>query len=242
MTFVDTLAFQLFTLAFVSAILFYSGVIGYLTYRRFGPRRTYEHLKGTIVPLGMIGIVVTTIGMWGEIVWPLPGSYNILFFDPYLLLGAVLLGFALSVTFKVKTQYVGLMAAMTGALSIYYGYSAYQLGMTKEPLTMLFLYVALGGTAILTFPITIFIDRMVLEPLTTPVATPATSEAPAPASGSFFPSVVPGGFADADPQVALPWKVVFAGFSLFLLFAVGSAIIAIVIGNGALPAHLSSAP
>jgi len=242
MTFTDTLGFQLFTLAMVAGVLFYSGLIGYITYRRYGPGRTYEHLRGTAVPLGMLGVVVTSVGMWGEITWPLPGSYNILFFDPYVLLGVVLLGFSLSVVTRFKTQYIGLMAAMTGALSIYYGYSAYILNMTKEPMTMLFLYVALGGTAILTFPITVFIDRMVLAPLTSPSAAPSATEASAPVSGSIFPTISIRAMADVDPPVTLPWKLVFTGFSLFLLFAVGSAILAIIIGGGAIPAHLASAP
>jgi putative membrane protein len=223
MTFVDTLAFQLFTLAFVSGLIFYSGVVGYATYRKFGPRRTFEHLRAQAIPLGGIGFIIASIGLWGEVVWPLPGSYNILFFDPYVLLGIVLIAFAISVNFGRRTQYVGLLAAMTGLLSIYYGASAYQLGLTKEPFEMFLLYIALGGTAVFTFPVTLWIDRIILDPISSPGA--ATAE--------------PSG---ATPMLLAQTKVIFGGFLLFLLFAVGSAILALLIGGGALPQHLTTAP
>jgi putative membrane protein len=218
MAFVDPLALQLFTLAFVAGLLFYSGVVGYVTYRRHGHRPTYEHLRAQIVPLAGVGVIVFAIGIWGEVTWPLPGSYNILFYDPYSLLGVILVGFAVSIALRVRTQYIGLLAAMTGALSIYYGISAYQLGMTKDPLTMLFLYIALGGTAVLTFPVTIYIDRMVMNPV--------LEDAP----------------NDVKKPITLPWKLAYSGFLLFLLFAVGSAILALIIGGGALSSHLASAP
>ena len=223
MTFVDTLAFQLFSLAFVSGLLFYSGLVGYLTYRKYGPQRTFEHLRAQAVPLGGIGVIMAAIGLWGEIVWPLPGSYNILFFDPYLLLGIILIGFAVSVGFKWRTQYVGLLAAFTGLLSIYYGANAYNLGLTKEPLAMFLLYVALGGTAIFTFPVTLWIDEFVITPLSASATAAETS-----------PSALTANAARV--------QILVGGFLLFLLFAVGSAIATLYVGGNALTSHLSYAP
>ncbi len=218
MAFVDPLALQLFTLAFVATLLFYSGVVGYVNFRRFGHHKTYEHLRGAAIPLAGLGAIVFAIGLWGEVTWPLPGSYNILFYDPYALLGVILVAFAVSVLLRLRTQYVGVLAGVTGALSIYYGISAYGLGMTAEPLYMLFLYVALGGTAVLTFPVTIYIDRMVIEPELENIP-------------------------DTERKVlTLPWKLAYGGFLLFLLFAVASAILALAIGGGALGSHLASAP
>ena len=234
MTFVDTLAFQLFTLAFISGLLFYSGIVGYVTFRRDGPLRTFEHLKGQAVPLGGMGFIVFSIGLWGEINWPLPGSYNILFFDPYTLLGIVLVGFAISVNRGWRTQYVGLLAAMTGLLSIYYGASAYNLGLTKEPLAMFFLYVAMGGTAIFTFPVTLWLDRMVL----TPVLAGRGGAGSASASTAHDASSGAPGPRHVTPQL----KVLVGTFLFFLLFAAGSAILALIIGGGALSSHLVSAP
>jgi len=226
MTFVDTLAFQLFTLAFVSGLLFYSGVVGYVTYLRHGPRRTFEHLRAQAIPLGGLGVIIASIGLWGEIVWPLPGSFNILFFDPYVLLGVVLLGFAVSVAFRWRTQYVGLLAMMVGLLSIYYGAEAYNLGLTKEPLAMFLLYVAMGGTAVFTFPVTLWLDRYVVTPL---------SASATPGEGTDT-----GGTKIA--QMTAEVKVLFGLFLIFLLFAAGSAIAALWIGGGALPQHLTYAP
>jgi putative membrane protein len=226
MTFVDTLAFQLFTLAFVSGLLFYSGVVGYVTYIRFGPKRTFEHLKGQAVPLGAIGVIIAAIGLWGEIVWPLPGPYNILFFDPYVLLGTVLIAFAMTVLFRWRTQYVGLLAAFTGLLSIYYGANAYNLSLTKEPLAMFLLYLAMGGTAVFTFPVTLWLDRFVIGPIT------STD----PSEGG------PSSTATKIAQMSAEVKVLFGLFLVFLLFAAGSAIAALWIGGGALPQHLTAAP
>ena len=226
MTFVDTLAFQLFSLAFVSGLLFYSGLVGYVTFLRHGPRRTFDHLKAQAVPLAGLGIIITAIGLWGEIAWPLPGSYNILFFDPYVLLGIVLLGFALAVEFQWRTQYVGLLAMMVGLLSIYYGAEAYNLGLTKEPLAMFLLYLAMGGTAVFTFPVTLWLDRYVITPL----------------SASATPSEGAGSVAAPVAQMTAEVKVLFSLFLLFLLFAAGSAIAALWIGGGALPQHLTYAP
>jgi putative membrane protein len=226
MTFVDTLAFQLFSLAFVSGALFYSGLVGYVTYLRYGPRRTFEHLRSQAVPLAGLGVVIAAIGLWGEIAWPLPGSYNILFFDPYLLLGVILIGYAVCLGIRWRTQYIGLLAAMTGMLSIYYGANAYNLGLTKDPLEMFLLYVALGGTAIFTFPVTLWIDRYVLTPLISPDSTP----------GGLSP--------DSKPSAAtsMEVKVLFGLFLFFLLFALGSAIATLFVGGNALSSHLSYAP
>ncbi len=218
MGFVDPLALQLFTLAFVAGLLFYSGVMGYIAYNRHGHHRAYQHLRAQAVPLAGIGVITFAIGLWGEVTWPLPGSFNILFYDPYSLLGVILVGFAASVLLRLRTQYIGFLAAMTGALSIYYGIDAYQLGMTKDPLTMLFLYIALGGTAVLTFPVTIYIDRMVIEP-----------------ELENMPEA-------AKKPLTLPWKLAYGGFLLFLLFAAASAILALTIGGGALSSHLASPP
>ena len=218
MVFVDTLAFQLFTLVFVSVILFYAGVLGGVVYRRHGYKRTYQHLRAQVVPLAGLGVLVFAIWLWGEITWPLPGSYNILFYDPYTLLGVVLIAFAVSVAFRLRTQYVGVLAGMTGVLSIYYGIAAYNLGMTKDPGLMLLLYIALGGTAFLTFPVTIFLDRLVVEP-----ELAGAQEAP-------------------QKAVSLPWKLAFVGFLAFLLFAAVSAILSLTLGGASLPAHLQNPP
>lgn len=228
MTFVDPLAFQLFTLAFVSTLLFYAGISDYLAYIKKGFRMAYHYLRSQAMVLGAIGAVVLGVGLWGELSWPIStivngtnvlGAYNILFYDPYTMLGIVLVAFSACVMLKLSTRYVGLLAAMTGALSIYYGINAYTLGLTKEPFTMLLLYIALGGTAVMTFPVTIFIDRIIVEP-----------------------ALVNKNSRNSRRPISPVWKLAFMGFILFLLFAAASAILALAIGGGALQPHLANPP
>jgi putative membrane protein len=228
MTFIDPLAFQLFTLAFVSALLFYSGISDYLTYFKKGARTVYQYLKSQVLVLGVIGIVILGIGLWGELNWPLTtivngtnvlGAYNILFYDPYLMLGIVLVGFSASVMLNLNTRYIGLLAVITGALSVYYGVNAYSFGLTTEPLVTLLLYVAFGFTAILTFPITVFIDNMIIN-------LHSSNKGP----------------SKTNKLVGFQWKLIFTSFVLFLLFAAASTILALVVGGGALTQHLINPP
>ena len=115
---------------------------------------------------------------------------------------------------------------MTGLLSMYYGANAYNLGLTKEPLAMFLLYVAMGGTAIFTFPVTLWIDKYVITPLTSHESTP----------GGSSPDAKPSAVMTAEV------KVLFVLFLFFLLFALGSAIATLYLGGNALSSHLSYAP
>ena len=228
MTFVDTIAFQLFTIAFVAVLLFYAGISTYWEYLKRGFREAYKLMRAQAVVLSAIGIVILIIGFWGEFVWPITtivngnnvlGAYDILFYDPYIMMGMALLGFAACVMLRLATKYAGLFALMVGGLSIYYGTNAYSLGLTKEPTIMLLLYVAFGITGIFSFPFTLFIDRIIVEPLQTEST----------ASSTRMP-------------VTPLWKLALACFVIFLLFSAISAILAIFIGGGALAPHLASPP
>ena len=80
---------------------------------------------------------------------------------------------------------MGFLAAMTGLLSIYNGYNAYTLGLTKGPMAMFFLYHAMGGIAVFTFPVMLWIDRTVLTPMSDLQPSPKKStEASSPASAA----------------------------------------------------------
>ncbi|MDE1855409.1 MAG: DUF981 family protein [Candidatus Micrarchaeota archaeon] len=228
MTFVDIIALQLFTLAFIAILLFYAGISAYWAYLKRGFREAYRQMRASAVVLAMLGVAVLVIGFWGDLTWPIStivnganvlGAYDILFYDPYLMLGVVLLGFSTSVLLRLNTRYAGLLALMIGALSIYYGVNAYGLGLTKEPMVMLLLYVAFGITGIFSFPFTLLIDRIIMEPLQGGTASKLTQK-----------------------LVTLPWKFALASFVIFLLFSAISAILAIAIGGGALAPHLANPP
>jgi putative membrane protein len=185
-------------------------------------------MRAQAVMLSTIGIVILIIGFWGEFTWPLSaivsganvlGAYDILFYDPYLMMGMALLGFSACIILRLDTKYAGLFALMVGALSIYYGTNAYSLGLTKEPIAMLLLYVAFGITGIFAFPFTLFIDRIIMDPL----REESTGNS-------------------AQKPLTPIWKLAFTCFVIFLLFSAISAILAIYIGGGALAPHLSNPP
>lgn len=105
-----------------------------------------------------LGLVILIIGFWGMFTWPLPGSYNILFFDVYTLFGLIVLGFGLSVLARFRLQYVGVLSLVSGGIVIAYGARAYQLGLTSTPWAMFLMYLGWGATAILAFPVAVIAD------------------------------------------------------------------------------------
>jgi uncharacterized membrane protein len=84
---------------------------------------------------------------------------------------------------------------------------------------MLLLYVAFGITGIFSFPFTLFIDRIIMEPLHGESTGDSTQKPLTPI-----------------------WKLALACFVVFLAFSAISAILAISIGGGALAPHLANPP
>jgi len=160
MAFIDDLAMELFTLTLVGIVSVYMTASVYLEYRRNGAKNIEEILKPGVFPLGVLGVVILIMGFYGEMTWPLPGSYNILFFDPYMFIGMILVMMAIAIGYKQKLQYVGILAFFAGIIAIYYGSNAYIDKMTSSPIAMLGLYIAFGLTGIFTFPTTLIYDML----------------------------------------------------------------------------------
>ncbi len=160
MAFIDDLAMELFTLSLVGIVSVYMTASVYLEYRRNGPKNIEEILKPGVFPLSVLGAVILVMGFYGEMTWPLPGSYNILFFDPYMFIGIILVMMALAIGYRQKLQYVGILAFFAGIIAIYYGANAYIDKMTSSPIAMLGLYIAFGLTGVLTFPTTLIYDML----------------------------------------------------------------------------------
>lgn len=158
-SFIDDLAMELFTLSLVGVISVYMTSKVYLAYRK-GEKDIEGVLKSGAFPLGILGGVIVIMGLYGEMTWPLPGSYNILYYDPYLIFGLVLLMIVGSILLKVQLQYAGIIALFSGAIAIYYGASAYMQGMSSAPIAMLGLYVAFGVTGMFTYPTTLIYDML----------------------------------------------------------------------------------
>jgi putative membrane protein len=160
MAFIDDLAMELFTLALVGIVSVYMTASVYLEYRKNGAKNIEEILKPGVFPLGVLGVVILIMGFYGEMTWPLPGSYNILFYDPYMFIGMILVMMAIAIGYRQKLQYVGILAFFAGIIAIYYGANAYIDKMTSSPIAMLGLYIAFGLTGVFTFPTTLIYDML----------------------------------------------------------------------------------
>lgn len=175
MVFIDDLTFVMITLILVAVSVAYIVVAESLAYRRRGPAGLGVALHETAVPMIAMGMVVLMMGFWGMLTWPLPGAYNILFYDVYTLFGIIVLGFGLSLFLNFRLQYVGVLSLVAGFTVIAYGWRAYQLNLTSTPWAMFLMYIGFGVTAILAFPVAIIADRWLQlrsEPLLEPPKDP----------------------------------------------------------------------
>ncbi len=159
MAFIDDLALELFLLSLVGVIAVYMTALVFFQYKKTGTKDIENNLRPGAFPLLAFGVIIIIMALYGEMKWPLPGSYNILFYDPYLIFGIVVMLMAIAIIFRQKLQYVGIVAFFSGIIAIYYGANAYIDGMTKTPIAMLGLYIAFGLTGIFTFPTTLIYDE-----------------------------------------------------------------------------------
>ena len=159
MVFIDDLAYSLFIMGFVSLLLLYMMSSMYLSYRK-RKRDFIDYMRGATVPLAIIGIYILISGIYGQLTWPLPGSYNILFYDPFISLGIAIVSFAAAVRYRVRLEYIGFVSLLFGIMVILYGITAYGIRMTKAPFAMLMLYIFYGIVGILAYPATMIVDRL----------------------------------------------------------------------------------
>ncbi len=158
MVFIDNIAYSLFALSFAGFILLYTITSIYLAYRK-NKSDFSQYLRSASIPLGIIGAYMVVMGLWGQFNWPLPGSYNILFYDPFVSFGILLLGFALSVKYKTRLEYVGFFGLLVGIMVLIYGVEGYSIGLTSAPLALLGLYFLYGAAGILSFPVSLIVER-----------------------------------------------------------------------------------
>lgn len=159
MIFVDNLAYSLFIIGFAGLIILYT-ISSIYKVSKHGKKNFLEYLEGASVPLFILGSYIFITGILGQILWPLPGSYNILFFDPYISFGIVLLAFSVSAKYKIRLGYIGFFGLLVGIMVMVYGIHAYSLGMTKAPLMLLLMYVFYGLAGIMSCPIAFFVDKL----------------------------------------------------------------------------------
>lgn len=159
MVFIDDLAFGLFSIGFAGMLLFYTIASMYLVYRN-KKKDYHDHLKAAHVPMMLVGLYMVVLGFFGQATWPLPGSYNILFFDPLVAFGLVVLAFALSIRYNVRLEYAGFLGLMVGAMVIVYGVQGYAIGLTSEPIALLGMYGCFGIAGLFSYPVAMIADRL----------------------------------------------------------------------------------
>ncbi|BDB99105.1 DUF981 family protein [Saccharolobus caldissimus] len=154
--FVDILTNQLIVMAIAFITLAY-GLIK--TYRVHSTVMDYRNsMKAQYIPLLTLGGLMAITGLYGLITWPLPGSYNILFYDLYPVLGLGLIGIAVSIKNDYKLEHLGFMAILFGLVTIYYGVIGFIHHMTLEPAALLALYALTGLASIFFYPVSLFLD------------------------------------------------------------------------------------
>lgn len=159
MAFIDNLAFSLFSISFAGLLLLYTVTSMYFVYR--GKKNDYkDHLQGAMGPMAVVGAYLILTGLWGQFTWPLPGSYNILFYDPMVAFGLVVLSFALSIKFNVRLEYAGFLGFLVGIMTILYGLQGYSIGLTQSPFALLGLYFCYGVAGIFSYPVSMIADRL----------------------------------------------------------------------------------
>lgn len=178
---IDNLSLIVDLLILVAVAVFYTGFVVWFNYGRRDLDRARAGLReGALLLIGLGGII-GIIALWGEMTFPLFGSYNTFFFDPLTMLAVLILAFGLAVWLRLPTHFVGVLGVVVGSGIIYYGARAYQLGLTTEPLETFLLYTAFGGLAIVSLIPTLFIDWFIVGPAhpnVQPIASSATPEDP----------------------------------------------------------------
>lgn len=227
MTFTDDLTLVLDLLVLVTCAVFYTGVTVWYNLSRGDLGRARAHLREGSIVMGGLGGLLGVFALWGEFTWPLfltfgngnvLAPYDILFFDSLTMLAFLLVAFAVAVNLRLPTHMVGVLGIFIGAAIFFYGYRAYNLSLTLQPLETFLMYLAFGGVAILSYPATLFVDLYVVGPQN--------------------PEVQP--FTDGPkPSYPVLWSAVAA---LFLVIVVLAGIAAIAYGYNTAWGHLANPP
>jgi putative membrane protein len=158
--FIDDLAISLFTILMAGVLLLYMTGGVFLDYKRKGVKNVYDHITPGVIPFMVLGSFILVMALYGEFTWPLPGSYNILYYDTYALLGLAMLAFSISALKRMKLNYVGMFSMLSGFIAIYYGLQAYSIKLSTEPLALLGLLASFGMVGVFAYPVTLLLDTL----------------------------------------------------------------------------------
>ncbi len=156
----ENVDFLLFLLGAASAIIFYLTVVSFARYIKPEKVDMYKIVSGGIMPILIIGICMFLISAYIKVTMQMPEPYSYLILNPLMAASIVFMSFALVVWAKQEVHYVGLLALLTGLLTLYYGVAGYQLGITSVPTDFGILYASFGMVGILAFPVSLIMDIM----------------------------------------------------------------------------------
>ena len=162
MVFIDNLAFGLFAITIAGLMLLYSTVSVYFSYKE-NKKTLSNNIKDITIPLFFIGAYLLIAGLWGGFTWPLPGAYNILFYDPMMAFGIVMLAFATTGRLGGNLEHAGFLALLAGVMVIIYGIEGYSVGLTLSPIALLGMFLFYGFAGILAYPSTIIGQRSIVS-------------------------------------------------------------------------------
>ncbi|MCL4381215.1 MAG: DUF981 family protein [Candidatus Marsarchaeota archaeon] len=156
MVFIDNLAFELFVLFFSAALLLYVIITAYFKFSK--AKKEFEGIKDGMIPVFIVGFFIFANALAEELMWSLPGSYNILFYDPFMMFGILLMSLSIAIFFGKKINSIGFLSLLFGVIIILYGIFGYNLNMTKAPQMLLGLYGFFGLAGIFAYPATLVYD------------------------------------------------------------------------------------
>ena len=122
--------FLLFLLGATSTIIFYLTVISFARYLKSRKVDMYQIVGGGTIPILVIGVCMFLISAYLKFVMQMPEPYTDIILNPIMAASIVFIAFALTVKARQEVHYVGLLAMLTGLLTIYYGIVGYQSGLT----------------------------------------------------------------------------------------------------------------
>jgi putative membrane protein len=100
----------------------------------------------------IVGAIALITGFKMIFTWPLPGSFNIAYGEPTVLLGAFLFMAGLAINFGWDLLTIGIYSAFAGAATILLGIRIFSLSMGSNPLEAALGFIGSGATAILALP------------------------------------------------------------------------------------------
>lgn len=103
-----------------------------------------ESRRNWVAPLGLIGAALSLLSLQMVLTWPLPGPYNVVFGEPALLLGLLLLGLAFSIQRGLDLMPLAYLGALAALVPTILSLAIFSFGLTSMPPMAGLAYLATG--------------------------------------------------------------------------------------------------